>query len=136
MPNKTTIERLRVFFSDKPVLRAYIFGSEARGEADENSDLDILVELDYSQDIGLEFFGMKSDLEKMTGKKVDLVSANGVSKYIKAYIERDKKLVYERAARRPNEAANQITKHFRILYPRDPMGENSWTQAHPGPRIL
>jgi predicted nucleotidyltransferase len=105
MPSQETIEKLRTFFSDKPVLRAYIFGSQARNEADDGSDMDILVELDYSQGVGLEFFGMRVDLEKLVGKKVDLVSANGVSKYIKPHIERDKKLVYERPTRRQSETA-------------------------------
>ncbi|MCG2716559.1 MAG: nucleotidyltransferase domain-containing protein, partial [Candidatus Marinimicrobia bacterium] len=35
------------YFKDKPVLRAYLFGSQVRNEADVDSDIDILVELDY-----------------------------------------------------------------------------------------
>jgi predicted nucleotidyltransferase len=41
------------------VIDAYLFGSYSRGDADENSDIDILVELDYSKLIGLEFVQMQ-----------------------------------------------------------------------------
>ena len=42
------IEKIRFFFSDKPVKKVYLFGSFARGEADENSDVDLA----YSSKIG------------------------------------------------------------------------------------
>jgi len=57
------IEIIRNYFTGKPVLKAYLFGSYSRNEADNNSDVDILVDLDYSQHIGLGFVQMKMDLE-------------------------------------------------------------------------
>jgi predicted nucleotidyltransferase len=93
---QTTISQIQNFFHDKPVKRAYLFGSFARNEADEQSDIDILVELDYSQHIGLEFIGMKLDLEDMLKRKVDLVSERALSKYIRPYVEQEKKLIYEK----------------------------------------
>jgi len=90
------IEKLKFSLSSKPVKKTYVFGSYARGDADEKSDIGILVELDYSQHIGLQFGGMSMDLQDLMHSKVDLVSANGISKYIKPYIEKDKTLVYER----------------------------------------
>jgi hypothetical protein len=84
------------FFKDKPVLKAYLFGSYVRGDATNESDIDILVDLDYSKRIGWDFIDMKLDLEDLLHKKVDLVSAKGVSKYLKPYIDSDKKLIYER----------------------------------------
>jgi len=90
------IQMIKSFFTGKPVLKAYLFGSYSRGEADDDSDLDILVELDYSQHIGLGFVGMQLDLSDMLKKKVDLVSANGLSKHIAPFIEKDKTLIYER----------------------------------------
>lgn len=50
-----SILSIKNYFRDKPVLKAYLFGSFARNEANEKSDVDILVELDYSHPIGLEF---------------------------------------------------------------------------------
>lgn len=73
------------FFRSKPVLRAYLFGSGARNESEENSDIDILVELDYSKPIGLEFVRMQLELEELLNKKVDLLSSRGISKYIQPY---------------------------------------------------
>lgn len=90
---------INAYLQDKPVIRAYVFGSYARDEADDQSDLDLLVELDYSQPIGLAFVGMKLDLEEHLHKPVDLVSANGLSDRIRPFIEKDKQLVYERLAR-------------------------------------
>ena len=91
------IQIIKKFFRNKPVIKVYIFGSYARNEAEDSSDIDLLLELDYSEHIGLEFIGMQLDLQKMLKKKIDMVSSNGVSKYIIPYIDKDKQLIYERA---------------------------------------
>lgn len=84
------------YFQNKPVLKAYLFGSYVRGEANEQSDLDILIELDHSQSIGLGFVEMQLDLQDILSRKVDLVSERGLSKFIKPFIEQEKELIYAR----------------------------------------
>lgn len=90
------IQSIKDFFSGQPVLKAYLFGSYSRGNETEDSDVDLLVELDYSQPIGLEFIQMQIDLQKLLSKKVDLVSARGLSKYIGPIIDKEKLLIYAR----------------------------------------
>jgi len=90
------IQSIKDFFSGQPVLKAYLFGSYSRGDETEDSDVDLLVELDYSQPIGLEFIQMRIDLQKLLSKKVDLVSARGLSKYISPIIDKEKLLIYAR----------------------------------------
>lgn len=90
------LETIKAYFRTKPVLKAYLFGSFVRGQADEKSDIDILVDLDYSQRIGLGFIQMQIDLEEMLKTKVDLVSSNSLSKYIKPIIDNEKVLIYAR----------------------------------------
>ncbi len=90
------IETIQGYFKTRPVLKAYLFGSYVRGEADSQSDIDILVDLDYSQRIGLQFMQMKIDLERLLNSKVDLVSSNGLSKYIKPIVDSEKQLIYAR----------------------------------------
>ena len=88
------IESIRNYFKTRPVLKAYLFGSYVRGLADSKSDIDILVDLDYSQKIGLQFIQMKLDLEKLLNSEVDLVSSNGLSKYVKPLVDVEKRLIY------------------------------------------
>lgn len=64
------------------------------GEADDKSDIGLLLDLDYSQKIGLHFVQMKIDLERILNQKIDMVSSNGLSKYIKLLIENEKQLIY------------------------------------------
>ena len=90
------IEIILDFFSGKPVLKAYLFGSYSRNEADPVSDIDILVDLDYSQYIGLGFVQMKLDLEQKLHKKIDLISSQAVSKRLLPFVNKDKQLIYER----------------------------------------
>ena len=92
--NNSEIEFIKNYFKTRPVLKAYLFGSYVRGMADTNSDIDILVDLDYSQKIGLRFIQMKLDLEKLLNNKVDLVSSRGRSKYIKPLVDAEKRLIY------------------------------------------
>jgi uncharacterized protein len=95
---ENTKEIIKNYFKSSPVLKAWLFGSYSRGDADLQSDIDLLVELDYSQRIGLGFVQMKFDLENLLNKKVDLVSSNGLSKYMKPTIENEKQLIYEKQA--------------------------------------
>ena len=95
MKNSLT-DKIIDYFRQKPVLKAYIFGSFARNESDEKSDIDILVDLDYSQSIGLEFVEMQLDLEEILDRKVDLLSSNAISKYIRPFIDKEKILIYEK----------------------------------------
>ena len=92
--DNTKIESIKSYFKTRPVLKAYLFGSYLHGNANNESDIDILVDLDYSQRIGLQFIQMKIDLEKLLDNKVDLVSSNGMSKYIKLIVDSEKRLIY------------------------------------------
>lgn len=93
---KEYIEKIKKYFISKPVIKAYLFGSFSRGEADESSDIDILVELDYTKNIGLEFFRMQNELQNILHRKVDLLTTKAVSKYIHPFIDKDKSLIYEK----------------------------------------
>jgi uncharacterized protein len=85
---------IRQYFKDKPVLKVYLFGSYSKNEAYEDSDIDLLLDLDYENNIGLGFIKMKLDLEEILKIRVDLVSSNGLSKFVKPYIDQEKKLIY------------------------------------------
>jgi predicted nucleotidyltransferase len=63
-------------FSDYPIKSLAIFGSYARREQKEESDLDLLVE--FNDKIGMRFIDLADELEKLIGFKVDLVSRKGI----------------------------------------------------------
>ena len=94
--DETKIKSFKDYFKTQPVLKAYLFGSYVRGMADKKSDIDILVDLDYNQKTGLQFIQMKLDLEKLLNNQVDLVSTNGLSKYIKPLVDVEKRLIYKK----------------------------------------
>jgi hypothetical protein len=77
--NKPALQR------EFPLHRMALFGSVVRGEAGEDSDVDILVEVDPS--IGLGFVTLAERLEEMLGRKVDLVSRRAVKPLLWQEIE-------------------------------------------------
>jgi predicted nucleotidyltransferase len=82
----------------KTVEKLYLFGSFARGDNHEESDFDFLLELTYENnrfDYFL-FMEMKDFLTKVCLRKVDLISAKGLSQHLISFIEKDKILIYER----------------------------------------
>ncbi len=79
------------------VKKAAVFGSLARGTASKSSDVDILVELDKKKRMGLfAFVGMKLDLEKNIGKKVDLVTYKALHPLLKEQILEEQRIIYEK----------------------------------------
>jgi predicted nucleotidyltransferase len=92
------IESIQQYFADKPVLRAYIFGSYARGDADDKSDIDLLLQLDYTQKIGLQYVRMQFDLENILHKRIDFSSEDFLKPRIEKAIRSEKQLVYEKPA--------------------------------------
>ena len=93
------INRLKDFFSTVPVEKAWVFGSYARGEETSDSDIDILVR--YSKDTCLGLFGIAElidKLEKLLGKKVDLVEEDTLYPRVAKMVNAEKIQVYERNA--------------------------------------
>ena len=72
-----------------------LFGSFARGEANEESDIDLLVR--FAKPIGWAFYGIADELEKALGRKVDLATENMLGKRIRESVLRDLKVIYEEA---------------------------------------
>ena len=96
MSTQTMQHAIADYFKTQPVVRAWLFGSFARGEETPLSDVDLLVQLDYSKLDGFGFFGMWGDLERLLDRKVDLVTEAGLAPYTRESVERDKQLIYER----------------------------------------
>jgi hypothetical protein len=87
-----------------PVLEPYgikriaLFGSVARGEASQKSDIDILVDFEEPRrkPLGLFKWGeLEDELGKRLGRKVDLVSNVALNKYIRPYVEKEMVVIYD-----------------------------------------
>lgn len=70
-----------------------VFGSQARDEAKEDSDVDLLVEFKVTPGL-IEFIKTKQKFEKVLSRKVDLVTKKGLSKYLTPYVNKDLQQIY------------------------------------------
>lgn len=77
------------------VKKAALFGSVARGEVKKRSDIDILVELPKGKSL-FDFVGLGLELEEKLGRKVDLLSYNGIHPLLRDIILNEQKLIYEK----------------------------------------
>lgn len=96
MSTKEMTKKIADYFATQPVTKAWLFGSYARGEEREDSDVDILVVLDHDKPVGVRFFGMWTELERLLGRDVDLVTEGSLSPYAEETANHDKLLIYER----------------------------------------
>jgi uncharacterized protein len=84
MEKKQLFETIRSFLIEKKVKKAAIFGSYARGEENENSDVDVLIDA-----TGFSFFDIlriENELGILISKKIDFVEFRAVKNSIKKYI--------------------------------------------------
>jgi predicted nucleotidyltransferase len=94
-----TIQKLKTYFSELTfVERVYLFGSYARGEGNENSDLDLLLVINFQQysSNAVSWEKMLAETKALTGIKTDFVCESLLSPYVKTFVDKDKILIYER----------------------------------------
>lgn len=98
MSTQAMTQQIADYFKTQPVLKAWLFGSFARGEETEQSDVDILFEPDRSGKPFTLFThgGMYMDLKELLGREVDLVVNGTLRPYAAEQANRDKKLIYEK----------------------------------------
>lgn len=91
-------EPIREYFKTQPVKKAWVFGSYSRGEERQDSDVDILVQYDRTnQRIGLfTILRIKQQIEKITGRNVDLVEDGTLLPFAIDSANHDKILIYEK----------------------------------------
>ena len=92
--NKSEVIKKLALFQDElkkfSVKDLYLFGSYAREEAGEQSDLDILVEFEAGAQIGLfEFARLRRQLCEVLGREVDLVTPDAIRPEMKDQILRE-----------------------------------------------
>ena len=98
MSTQAMTQQIAEYFKTQPVLKAWIFGSFARGEEREDSDVDVLVKFDRSMPIGLfAYVRMHRELEEKLGRKVDLVEEGTLRPAAQQTANRDLKVIYERS---------------------------------------
>ncbi len=96
-----TLENLRRYVV--PLLKPYarrvaVFGSCARGDEREDSDIDILVDLkppDERPPLGLRWFALEEQLSQIVGRRVELVTEKSPSPHVRPYVEEDKVVLHE-----------------------------------------
>jgi predicted nucleotidyltransferase len=78
-------EKVRPVLKHAGVTKSALFGSYVRGEATENSDVDILIDFPKEKSL-FDFIGLKLHLEEALQLKVDLVEYNTIKPRLKQYI--------------------------------------------------
>ena len=84
-------EILRIIAENRDAIRACgalrlaLFGSVARGEAREDSDIDLLVDVESGRSL-LDIVGLWLDLQELLGRKVDLLTEGGISHHLRGII--------------------------------------------------
>jgi hypothetical protein len=70
-----------------PISEMALFGSYARGDYTESSDIDILVSFHHA--VGIEFITLAHELEDLLQEKVDLVSRNAIKPRYLPFVEKN-----------------------------------------------
>lgn len=76
------------------VVELSVFGSTARGERREESDVDVLVEFEPGTVWGLEYFALEQELAALFGRRVDLATKKWLKPSVREEILREARVVY------------------------------------------
>lgn len=86
-----------IFKSDPRIIRAWVFGSFSRSEANSSSDLDIMIEVDESSTFSIfDLADIQHHGKKATGYEIDIVMEGSVKPFAIESVLKDLKLIYEK----------------------------------------
>ncbi|MDE2774819.1 MAG: nucleotidyltransferase domain-containing protein [Chloroflexota bacterium] len=91
------LEKIRAYCETQPIRRLSVFGSAARGELTDESDIDLLVE--YMPDARISYFDMGrhvTDLIEIVGRRVDLCTPKSLSRYFRQDVIDSALPIYEK----------------------------------------
>ena len=92
------LEAVIAYLKSQPVKKVWLFGSFAEGDATADSDVDLLIEYDYNNKIGiLKHAEINLALESILEKDVDLVPVEGLRETLRPYVDANKIMIYERS---------------------------------------
>jgi len=95
--NNITRKQIIDFCKKNQIKKLAFYGSVLRNDFRPDSDIDILVEFEPEQPIGLmEVAGMEIELSEMIGRKVDLRTPEDLSKYFRDKVIAEAAIQYER----------------------------------------
>jgi predicted nucleotidyltransferase len=77
------MDAIAAFCRRNRIRKLSLFGSILRDDFGPESDIDVLVEFEEGATPGLAYFSMQDELSELLGRKVDLVTPKGLSKYIR-----------------------------------------------------
>lgn len=87
-------EQIKELLKRNFVSKLGVFGSVARNEDTEDSDIDLFVEFSKSQGL-LAVIKLERELKNILGKRVDLVTEKSLSPYLRKSILDELKIIYE-----------------------------------------
>jgi len=93
-------DRLSALCREHSVSKLELFGSFARGRANRQSDVDVLVTFDSDAKVGLGIVALQQSLQQLFGRPVDLLTRDAVersaNKYFRRFVLRSTEPLYER----------------------------------------
>ena len=84
------------YFKTQPVVKAWLFGSFARGEETPLSDVDLLVQYEGDGISLMKHAAMICELEKLLDRPVDIVEDGTLRPRVRERVNQDRRLIYER----------------------------------------
>lgn len=98
-------EKIQPIIEKYHIPKVYLFGSYARDEATESSDIDLAIMADHSDIQNFAFFGLSDEFESVLNTPVDVLSVEGleqakspIGQMVRQSFEKEKILLYENGA--------------------------------------
>ena len=90
-------EKIAAFCRKHHISRLALFGSVLREDFGSDSDVDVLVAFEPGHVPGLAFFSMQQELSEILARKVDLNTAEDLSRYFRDEVLTDAEVQYDAA---------------------------------------